>query len=621
MKRLTLLCLALLAAWTLFALPGGSLPPYDARFLNVAVAYELHEDGSWDMTYEQQARLDTYYAFNRALGETFIVYNPDFQKLEVLTSETTMADGRKVASPANAFNEVLPFAAHGFADFAGLREMVVTHVGLERGAVVDLKYRVHTQAGFLSVFSAREILNRDFPVDKYRLEIKVPAGQTLRYRVFGSQAEAKVSDSGAGKLYTFELASLPPAAHEALAPAGSEPAVVFSTAADWLKALALASDPAPLPAALVERIEKLKAQYPARPDLLAPQWGPQSCDLLAELQKIVAVEVQGCRLGSDASGWQPRPAARVFQSNYGTRLEKALLLRAMLEKAGIDAEILAVANGSAFAADIPAFQQIGEYWLKVSEGPHALYLDPWQEQQEFFPYRLQERDAWNLEKLALEKLPASDRQGSGVDVSGTVQLAADGASGTLVVAARGTFNRYNEATADNGKFITGLLKKIFPVDKVEVKKLLSLSRREVRVEATFGGKWLKEAGAGPEGPRRGDLYSAEPLRLPGLSENLVILDKRESPLALDAPFQVSLNLEIQPAAGLKLEYAAPNGKRRNELGHYARGLVVEKEGLLRFSQSVAIDTALIGPEKYPLLRELLLPYFVPDFWLVFKKTR
>ncbi len=596
MKRLTIFCLALLAAWALFA-----LPTHDARFLNVAVTYELHEDGSWDMTCEQQTRLDTYYAFNRALGETFIVYNPDFQKLEVLKSETTMANGRKVASPANAFNEVLPFAAHGFADFAGLREMVVTHVGLERGAVVDLKYRIHTKAGFLPVFSGRETLTRDFPVDKYRLEIKVPAGQTLRYRVFGIQAEAKVSDSAAGKLYTFESVSLPPAAHEALAPSGSEPAVVFSMAADWPRALALASAPVSLPAVLVERIEKLKTQYPAQ------------TDLLAELQKIVAIEVQGCRLGSDATGWLPRPASRVFLSNYGTRLEKALLLRAMLDKAGIKAEVLAVAYGNAFAADVPAFQQIGEFWLKVGEGPHAFYLDPWQEQQEFFPYRLQERDAWNLEKLALEKLPASDRQGGGVDVSGTVQLAADGASGTLVVAARGPFNRYNEATADSGKFIAGLLKKIFPVEKVEIKKILSLSRREVRVEATFSGKWLKETGS--------NFYSADAVHLPGLSENLIIKDKRESPLQLDAPFLVRLNLELQPAAGLKLEYFAANVERRNELGHYARALVVEKDGRLRFSQSVAVDKELIGPEKYPLLRELLLPYFAPDLWLVFKKQK
>jgi len=194
-----------------------------------------------------------------------------------------------------------------------------------------------------------------------------------------------------------------------------------------------------------------------------------------------------------------------------------------------------------------------------------------------------------------------------------VQLTAEGASGTLVVAARGMFNRYNEATADPGKFITGILKRIFPVEKAEVGKLLELTRQQTRAEVTFSGKWLKETGPG--------FLAADVVRLPGLAENMVILDKRESPLALDAPFQVSLNLEIQPAKGLKLEYAAPNLERRNELGHYARGLVIEKKGLLRFSQSIALDKALIGPEKYPLLRELLLPYFAPDLWLLFKKEK
>jgi len=594
MKRLTLFCLAVLAACSLFALPA-----HDARYLKVEISYQMNADGSWDMTYKHQVRLDTYYAFNRALGETFIVYNPDFQKLEVLKSETTMAGGRKVASPENAFNEVLPFAAHGFADFSHLREMVVTHVGLERGAVVELAYRIHTKTGFLPDFSGREELAMAFPVDLYSLSITVPAGRELHYRVAGLPVEAKISSDEAKTRYAFALANLKPAAHEPLAAEQSGPAIIFSTSLGWEQALA--SDTAPLPAALAEKIEKLKGQYPARPDLLA------------ELQKLAAAEVQGCRLGSDTTGWLPRPVSRVFQSNYGTRLEKALLLRAMLNQAGIKAEVLAVANGNAFAADVPAFQQIGEFWLKVSEGPHALYLDPWQEQQEFFPYRLQERDAWNLEKLALEKLPASDRQGSGVDVSGTVQLAVDGASGTLVVAARGTFNRYNEATEDSGKFITGLLKKIFPIDKVEIKKLLALSRREVRVEATFTGKWFKETGS--------NFYSAGAIRLPGLSENLVIMDKRESPLQLDAPFQVSLQLDMQPAAGLKLEYFAPNVERRNELGYYGRGLAVEKNGVLRFSQECAIDKALIGPEKYPLLRELLLPYFTPDSWMVFKKSK
>ena len=594
MKRLTLLCLALLAAWTLFALPA-----HDARFLNVAVTYELHEDGSWDMTYEQQARLDTYFAVNRVLGETFIVTNPEFQKLEVLKSETTMADGRKVASPANAFNEVLPYAAHGFTDFSHLREMVVTHTGLERGAVVDLKYRIHTKAGFLPVFSGRELLARDFPVDAYSLTLIVPAGQELRYRVFGLKAEAEVSASGAEKRYTFALANVPAAAHEPLAPVQAAAFVVFSSVADWGQALALANDNSQLPAVLVEKIEKLKAQYPDRPDLLAA------------LQKAAAAEVQNCSLGVETTGWRPRPLARVFQSNYGTRLEKAQLLQAMLKKAGIESDLLAIATGIAFAPNVPTPLQMGEFWLKIAYGAGAAFLDPCHEQHEFFPYFPQELDAWNLEVGEMERTLGCPWDRNMVEISGTVQLDPAGASGTLVVAARGIFNRYEEAAADNGKFISGVLKKFFPVDKVEIKKLLQLTRKEIRVEVTFNGKWLKDVGNG--------YFSIDACRLPGLSENMVILDKRESPLAIEGPFQVSLRLDIEPAAVLKFEYAAPDVKRANEAGYFSRSLVAGKNGQLRFSETCGIEKALIGPELYPRLRELLLPYFTPDFWLVFKK--
>ncbi len=594
MKRLTLFSLAILAASLLF-----SLPAHDARYLKMGIVYELNDDGSWDMTCEQLARLDTYFAVNRALGETFIVYNPEYQKLEVLKSETTMADGRKVPSPENAYNEVLPFPAHYFADFSHLREMVVTHTGLERGALVDLKYRIHTRAGFLPAFSGREVLGRPFPVDEYTLEIRIPASRQLFFAGGGFDGEivTEIVTDGPSKKYAFRFSGLAPMPREPLAPAGSEPFLAFSLAPDWAAALPLAGEHCVLPAALADKVDKLKTRNPALPELLAA------------LQKIAAVDIRNCGLGIDATGWHSRPLERVLQSNYATRLEKALLLRAMLKKAGIDSELLAVATGPDLAVPAATPLQLGEFWLKVPVA--AAYLDPCREQHEFFPYALQGRDAWNFAGGSLEKLPVASGEQNLMDVSGKVRLTAEGASGTLVVTARGMFHRYNEATADHGKFISGILKGIFPVEKAEVGKLLELTRQQTRAEVTFSGKWLKDTSAG--------FLSMDALRLPGLNENMVILEKRESDLALEAPFRVSLDLEIEPAPELKLEYAAPALERRNELGRFSRSLTTGKNGAMRLSQSCAVDKALIGPEKYPLLRELLLPYFAPDFGLMFKK--
>ena len=621
MKRLYISIIIILsAAIALFALPAT-----DARFLNIEIGYRLDSDGSWTMEYQHQVRLDTYLAVNRLLGETFIVYNPVFQKLEILKAETTMADGRKVAAPDNAFNEVLPFAAHGFADFSGLREMVVTHTGLERGAIVDLRYRIHTQPGIFPFFSGREALVRDFPVEKYKLEIVVPAERELHFRVFGCEPVRTVASEGGMRRYTFLVLQNKTAAYEPLAPAQADPFIVFSTTTDWSKALELKADVALLPAALAAKVEKLKAQFPARPDLLAPQWGQQSDDLLAPhrgqqsddllaaLQKFVAVEIQNCGLGCEATGWQARPLERVFASNYATRLEKALLLQALFKEAGFNAELLGVAGSASFAVNVATPLQLGEFWLKINEEPHVFHVDPWREQNEFFPYRCQGLDAWNLERQAPEKLPASGWEANGIDITGAVQLDIAAATGTLAVAVRGIFNRYADAVENSGRFIEGLLKRIFPVQKVEIKKVLQLTRHEIRVEASFSGPWLKDAGA--------TLFTVDACRLPGLSESMVNLERRESPLALEAPFQVNLDLDLQPAAGLTLEYGTPDVQVRNEAGLFTRSLVSEKNGHIRFSETCAFEKTPVPPELYPRLREMLNAYFIPDLWLVFKKDK
>ncbi|MEI6613804.1 MAG: DUF3857 domain-containing protein [Chrysiogenales bacterium] len=597
MKRFFVFFIILLSAAALLI----SLPATDARFLNLEITYHLQSDGSWDMEYRHQVRLDTYYAVNRALGETFIVTNPDFQKLEILKAETTMVDGRKVAVPANAFNEVLPFAAHGFADFARLREMVVTHTGLERGALVDLHYRIHTKAGFLPVFSGRELLNRDFPIDQFKLTVAVPAGQELRYRVFGSKAEAEISGTETEKRYAFALAAVKAAAHEPLASGQAAAFVVFSNAADWGQALAMAGDSSLLPTALVDKVERLKAQNPSWPDLLAA------------VQKIAAAEVQNCNLGPETVGWQTRRLELVVQSNFGTKLEKALMLQSIMQKAGFESELLAVAVGADFAPDVPTSLQIGEYWLKVVDKDGVAYLDPCHEQHEFSPYRCQGFTSFNLKRKLLETLPVSDWEQNGVEISGTVSLEPAGVSGNLTVAVRGIFNRYTEAAENNTKFVEGLLKKIFPVEKAEIKKLLLLSRHEFRAEVTFSGKWLKDIGAG--------FFSLDACRLPGLPENIIQLSTRETPLLLDAPFKISLDLDLQPTAGLSLDYSAVNVNLANEVGYFSRSHNLEKNGHIRFSETCGILNTPVRAEFYPRLRELLKAYFIPDFWLVLKKGK
>jgi hypothetical protein len=284
-----------------------------------------------------------------------------------------------------------------------------------------------------------------------------------------------------------------------------------------------------------------------------------------------------------------------------------------MQKAGLESELLAVAAGADFAPDVPTSLQIGEYWLKVVDKNGVAYLDPCHEQNEFIPYRIQGLVAYNLKLKQLEKIPPTDWEQNGIEISGSAVMDPAGTSGTLLVTVRGIFNRYSAALESSSKFIAGLLKKIFPVEKAEVTKLLLLSRREIRVEATFSGQWLKDAGNG--------FFTVDACRLPGLSENMVQQVKRELSMVLDAPFKIALNLDLQPAAGLNLEYVTPDVQVKNEAGYFSRSHNLEKNGHIRFSESCGIEKTPVPVELYMRLREMLKAYFVPDFWLVLKKGK
>ena len=606
MKRLTIICLIIASTVLCLQQTLVSAPAYDARFLNLTINYTLNADGSWVKEVSQRVRLNTYYAFNRALGETFIPYNPDFQKLEIIKSETIMADGKKVVTPQNAFNEVLPFSAHTFADFAGLREMVITHTGLERGAQVELQYRLYTKAGFIPVFSGQETLTRPFPVDRYTLTVAIPASKELHARLFGQKAFMACSQNDSQKTYRIDIENLPPSQREPLGHPQAEPLIVFSTALDWKEALPVHDDPSVLPSALITRIKKIRSQK------------MQRLDLLSALQGIAADEVQNCPLHIEDTGWLPRPNERVASRNTATRLEKALLLKAILKEAGIDAQLL-VAFGDAFAPQVPTALQAKAFWLKIPDAEKPLYLDPWQAQNGFFPFAIHGLDAWNSSLSELEALPKAESSMNQIAITGTLTMGADGVLGSLNVLSQGRFHQYSEASLSSQKYFEGLLRQFFPVEKATPSKLQFLSPAGIQADLSLSGAWLESQDKG-KSPKTSPAYFTFPVfHIPMLNEDMVRLESRITPMLMDAPFELSIKLEIQPQKELQQVYRALDIKEENELGSFIRTVKQDKNGGLQISLECTIKRSLLGPEDYPMLRQLLLSHFTPGPWLVFRR--
>ena len=85
----------------------------EANFRKIKKEFTLLPDNKLQINYYKELEINSLMALNNLYGETFIIYNPDFQKLKINTAFTRLANGDTLFIPQNALNEVLPaFASH-----------------------------------------------------------------------------------------------------------------------------------------------------------------------------------------------------------------------------------------------------------------------------------------------------------------------------------------------------------------------------------------------------------------------------------------------------------------------------------------------------------------------------
>lgn len=79
-----------------------------SRIQEISKDLTLNADGSQEFRYDMELTLFTHTAMNGTYGESFIVYNPQYQELKINSSYTKQKDGTIIKTPDNAFVEVLP---------------------------------------------------------------------------------------------------------------------------------------------------------------------------------------------------------------------------------------------------------------------------------------------------------------------------------------------------------------------------------------------------------------------------------------------------------------------------------------------------------------------------------
>jgi hypothetical protein len=531
-KRITIFSLVV---FLLSGVLAATETRYDGRLLSREVTYTLHADGSWSRELRHRMQYNSHNA-TRRMGETFILFNPDFQELSEIESVTTMKDGTRVPLPENALNLVLPRVAHEHPGFSHLREMVVTHTGLERGAVVDFSYRLHTRADFQPGFAATEPLADALPIDRLVIRVQAESGRRV---CFAAPFELPVQKaSGDGKeTWTWVLENIPPACAESSMPADQLPELILGENQDWQKVLEPIRASGPLPAELLKQVEETVRETIA------------VADRVVMIGRLVDKGIDLCRVPLTLSGWRFRSPEEVWNLHSATAPEKARLLQAALKAAGLPAEILVFSNRGWIDAEGPVLPQAQRFLVEVRESDtRAWYLDPLNESATLFPYALEGRVAYRAVQDRFERLFNPLPTNHDVEVSGEVNIdAARNSTGWLEVRLTGACTEYKTAMDDAAAAAESALKRLLPLKKMRIEAIRELTPSSLRARFKVEAVALEQLAD--------SVFAFRQPRINHVNAMMVAPAQRVSPLVFPHSLHVRVSIAVQTAEEVRLQTA------------------------------------------------------------------
>jgi len=330
----------------------------DAIYLKLVKEYTLNPDGSFSYTCEKQMKLLTHFAFHSLYGETFIIYNTGYQELNINHAYTIMANGKKVVTPENAFNNVLPGFANHAPAYNQLREMVVTHTGLEVGAVIYLSYTLHNNPGFFPAFMGEEIIGEPSPVNELVIRVRVPEGQELHQKTWNIRTAPEITNDRNTTVYTWTFKNLKAIPHEKNMDENALPRIIFSTAKDLHRVYDAFVNQESVRMTGSKQINSLVKEITAG--------SKNDLETMLKIQDYMVNNIANWYIPLKYIGFKIRPATEIIASNGGTVPEKVLLMCVLLKEAGINAIPVMVFPEKYFDRETGCLLPVEDYLVQVN---------------------------------------------------------------------------------------------------------------------------------------------------------------------------------------------------------------------------------------------------------------
>jgi len=306
----------------------------------------------------------------RSFADLRIPWDSDRQTFTVQTLRVWRG-GRWIDARKTAVVETTPFALRETPDYAGIRETMLLHDGVELPCILECAYTIEDKAPYRAGMEGEWTFRHAVPALNSWLIVEAPEKAGLRTSASeGVVAPERVAaGSTAGGVFSYhmqrtEAAPYPPTDR----PAADLPHVQWSTFADWQA----------LGAAVAQAFDGGRDLGSALEDSLRALLDGAACSAEKARRVTDFVKRSQRRVGYDWRLLAPlaRPAARVFDTAYGSDLDLAALARGLLRRADFEVTpaFLAAAPGEEAGATptFALFQSPG-LWLKSKD--YSAYWD------------------------------------------------------------------------------------------------------------------------------------------------------------------------------------------------------------------------------------------------------
>ncbi|HPX34603.1 MAG TPA: DUF3858 domain-containing protein [Bacteroidales bacterium] len=604
MKKNCLIILSLFFAHFLFSQNENA----DAIFEKFIKEFTLEADGSTSYREYKQLKLITQFSFNRLYGETFIIYNPEFQNLKINDAYTVMADGSKVITPPNAFNEVLPRDAAFSATANHMKEMVVTHTATEMGATIFLDYTLTSAKGYLPGFMGNVLIQESSPIAELEVIVRIPSDQELNHRMIGLRTGPEIKIEANQKVYVWKFNGVQASPKEPLQGKYqlSAPRLLFTTVIGVAETINWLTNQQ---AFELQINDEMKAWTD---NLRSKQ--TEEIETLMTIQKAVVENIVFERYNPEWLAYRARTPEEIWKSNGGNKLEKTLLLATLLKYANFNATPAIVGPKSLFDEKAINLTIFDDFVLIVNTKSFGtIYMSAVEISNQSLEYSLAQNIFIPLSK-GISRAPVEPvKMDNKINIKGTISFNEElKPSGTMEVELTGANNPFLLLQNDKGKFKSLISNKMIKDDDAISIKNSNVAKSEllVKVEST-------ESISDNNG-----YYSWQlPVITGGFEKwRIAYLDKtRQSNLFLPYPIVEKYSYTIT----LPLDYTLINKRFNERLKNNVGTVSVEikpKGNQIEINRELKLNTQMIYQIDYNEFRDMI------NFWLdknlstvVFKK--